>query len=603
MKQGVLSIFCIVTLILVLLVPGVYANSGQIKLLAVKELPNGEYEGSPADMYLEIIPGKGRVFIEAVPLTKLDTQLTTRIAKSIACKYTERDCSGYDFIYTIKSNSGIIGGPSAGAATAMLTIATLEGAKLSQNISVTGTINSGKAVGYVGGLKAKIIGAKDNGITKIMIPYSSRYVTEGNTTIDLYDIGKEVGIEVLEVSTLEDVITGFTGRKTKDISGDILIDENYKGIMEKLSLELCERSNEIVGKIKSFEGINNNSMRSVLLVEEAAGNLSKKADESYVAGDYYSSASYCFGANVRYRYLLLKSMNMSDEEIEELSLRTLTAINESNKNLEQKEIKTITDLQTFMVVKERLLEAEERANFAINVDNTTNRDDIEYNLAYGMERLYSARSWSEFFDIGGEEFNLNKESLRQGCLLKINEATDSLQYIELYLPGLMTGTADGLFKAQEYLKSEDYELCLFKASKSKAESDVIVDSIGIPNDRVESVVSQKIKIAGQTVSLEIEKGRFPIVGYSYYEYANSLKGYDDYSALLYAEYALELSNLDLYLEENKQNFHFILDDRGLMIFIFGLGMGLLLANLAISPRRGEKKSKKKAPLWKKKLGQ
>jgi len=114
----------LILIIVVLLIPLVSAKQGHMKLLAVKETSDG-YEGAPADLYLEIKPGTGRVFLETFPLFKIDTQISTRFAKEIACDYLSVDCDNYDFIYTITADSIIIGGPSAGASIATLTIAIL----------------------------------------------------------------------------------------------------------------------------------------------------------------------------------------------------------------------------------------------------------------------------------------------------------------------------------------------------------------------------------------------------------------------------------------------------------------------------------------------
>ena len=91
-----------------------------LKLLAVQETGNG-HQGSDADIYLEIKEGSGRVFLDTFPVTRMDTQISTRFAKEIACKHFSLNCNEYDFIYTIESKSNIIGGPSAGAAIAALT--------------------------------------------------------------------------------------------------------------------------------------------------------------------------------------------------------------------------------------------------------------------------------------------------------------------------------------------------------------------------------------------------------------------------------------------------------------------------------------------------
>ena len=130
-------IILIILISLLLILPSVSAQhpmKGHMKLLAVNEGgKNGADDtdgivqhGSIADLYLEIKPGLGSVYIDTFPLTKMDTQLSTRFAKEVACKFLNKDCTKYDFFYTIKADSSIIGGPSAGAALAMLTVALLD---------------------------------------------------------------------------------------------------------------------------------------------------------------------------------------------------------------------------------------------------------------------------------------------------------------------------------------------------------------------------------------------------------------------------------------------------------------------------------------------
>jgi len=128
-------------------------DTRHLSLLAVQEGPNGTYVGSTADLYLEIKDGSGRVFLDTSPLTKIDTQISTRYAKEIACSYFDLDCDKYDFIYTIRAQSSIIGGPSAGAAIAALTTVAVMDIDYDETVAISGTINSGGIVGQVGGLK------------------------------------------------------------------------------------------------------------------------------------------------------------------------------------------------------------------------------------------------------------------------------------------------------------------------------------------------------------------------------------------------------------------------------------------------------------------
>ncbi|MBI2575521.1 hypothetical protein HYV82_06575, partial [Candidatus Woesearchaeota archaeon] len=98
----------------------------------------------------------------------------------------------------------------------------------------------------------------------------------------------------------------------------------------------------------------------------------------------------------------------------------------------------------------------------------------------------------------------------------------------------------------------NYELCLSKAAKAKAASDVLLGSLGVEAEGVDALVARKLLAAGRVISRQASKGVFPIVGYSYYEYAKSLNDSDPYSALLYSEYAIELSNMDMYFRKSAK---------------------------------------------------
>jgi len=92
-----------------------------------------------------------------------------------------------------------------------------------------------------------------------------------------------------------------------------------------------------------------------------------------------------------------------------------------------------------------------------------------------------------------------------------------------------------------------------------------------------------------------EKGIFPVVGYSYFEYANSLKENDPFSALLYSEYALELSNLDIYFKSPASdgvNLFKKIDKRLIIVLFIGILLGIVFSKLtSIKSRKKSKKRK------------
>src|SRR3989344_5301513 len=334
MKRLIFLIF-----IAILLMPVAFAKQGHMKLLAVRETETG-YEGGIADLYLEIKPGSGRVFLETFPLTRTDTQMSTRFAKAIACDIIEKDCDDTDFFYTITADSAIIAGPSAGASIAVLTVAMLDDLKLNEDYAITGTINSGGLIGPVGGLKAKVEAAKKAGLKKAFIPAGEIIVRLDNSTIDLKNLSKELGIEIIEASTLSEAVKEFTGKEIKQRFKSIDISEEYTSTMKSVAKGLCDRSN----KLKA-ETTNLNFSLNVTAIRENAQNLTGKGKEAFERQIFYSSASYCFGANVEYSTLLVLSKNLSKDDAAKGAEKIKSEINDFRNKMEDIEKKTITDLE------------------------------------------------------------------------------------------------------------------------------------------------------------------------------------------------------------------------------------------------------------------
>ena len=560
-----------------ILTPMVLAKQGHMKLLAVRETEKG-YEGGIADLYLETQPGSGRVFLETFPLTRTDTQMSTRFAKAIACDAIDMECDDTDFFYTITADSAIIAGPSAGAAISILTVAMLKNLDLNERYAITGTINSGGLIGPVGGLKAKVEAAKKAGLKKVMIPAGELIVSVDNTTVDLKNLSRELGIEISEVSTLSEAVKEFTGRDIERVPGEIELSEEYTQTMRSLAKGLCDRSSKLSANVKY-----SNYSLNVSSIKENAKNLSTKGKESFEDQKFYSSASYCFGANVEYSTLEYLLKNLTKEQAIREAEELKGSIKEFEKKIDSQERKTITDLEAYIVVKERLSEAEKSANQALELLNSSNRTErVVRILAYASERVNSASSWAEFLGKKGKVFNLNKDVLKKSCQSKISEADERKQYVELYFPSTLDAVKDEINQAAAELEKGNYELCLSMASKAKADVDIVLGVFGVDEGQYRNIAERKLEIVKNDIARQSAKGIFPILGYSYYEYANSLKDSDIFSSLLYSEYALELGNLDIYFKEvdnNKKNLD--IDKKILGIFLAGVLVGIAAASLII----------------------
>ncbi|MFB6197885.1 MAG: hypothetical protein ABEI52_06410, partial [Halobacteriaceae archaeon] len=114
-------------------------------------------------------------------------------------------------------------------------------------------------------------------------------------------------------------------------------------------------------------------------------------------------------------------------------------------------------------------------------------------------------------------------------------------------------------------------------SLEKAESNMFLLALTTEKSKVENVVDAKLDATKQVILHQQRKGTFPILGYSYYEYANSLKDEDGSSALLFSEYALETSHLDLYFPAQSESLELPgLPWKMIGIFMLGVLVGMII---------------------------
>ncbi len=534
------------------MIPGVFAQKNTIKLLAINE---GTKQGAIVDLDLTIADGSGKVFIETYPLTQIDTQISLRIAKLNACKISGEYCMGKDFMYSLKTDSPVVAGPSAGAAMTLLTMATLENKKLNPEFIITGTINSGGVIGVVGGLNEKIKVATNKSMKKVLIPKGELNATELKKMKNYSDI------DIVEVSNIEEAFEIFTGEKI--IRQELNVNKDYINIIKGMNEEMCKRTELLKNELKDIPNKYNKTFNLGL-------NLSEKAKKFYADKKYYSSASRCFGANVYFREILFGSLNLTKNETEKQKQIIESELQKIEFELNLTKIDNLGDLEANMIVKERVDDS--RKNLK---ENSTK------GLSYALERSYGASAWLKFIGFPGKEIDESK--MRESCVVKISEVNELYNYVAMYFPYLMEETKKELNLAKNYLDSEDYILCLFKTSKSEAEINAALSTLYISDSNVKVLLQNKILAAKNEIEKQIAKGNFPILGYSYYEYADALNETDKYNALLYAEYGIELSNFDVYFPVKRPFLKF--DKKALTTLALGFAIGISLLLIRKEYRR------------------
>jgi len=577
-----------------------------LKLLAVQE-ENGTYHGTSADLLLEVRDGTGRVFLDTFPLTKMDTQISTRYAKEIACNHFHLNCEKYDFIYTIQASTSIIGGPSAGAAIAALTSVALLDLDYNKNIAITGTINSGGIIGPVGGVKQKLEAASDIGLSKVMIAKGTALQSDENSDklgglenstinkINLIDYGKDnLSLEVVEVMDLDDAVYQLTGKRLTAENVSISENEDYLQIMQGVAGKLCQRSAELNQEIIDARITLNSSQKDPILSKISS------AKNSTASEDYYSAASYCLSANILLKQTFYEENKASISSISVAFAQLEKKIQNLREKIAEEKITTISDLQTSAIVKERLNDAQEQVRIYQEGNLTLNQ---QYSLlAYAEERYNTAVVWLDFFAMDGKRFNFNQQLLSQSCEQKILESEERAEYANLALGDYgIAAIKEKIARAKSAQNKEEYELCLIKASQAKADASAIMSSIGLSDETLPDYIDAKSKAVRNIIQKNSQEGMFPILGYSYYEYAQSLREDPEqkYTVLVYLEYALEMSELSIYFPENEQNIfrQRIILSKDFSLLLEGFMSGVLVTLLFIY--LGKKRKKLSPPLSKK----
>jgi len=116
-------------------------------------------------------------------------------AAAVVRKATGQDLPNWDVHVNIVGG-GRIDGPSAGVAIYLAMISAIEGRPIRQDVAITGEVSLRGTVKAIGGVYEKIYGAKQAGMTRVVLPQENRQ-----------DVPQEVtGIEVCYAATIEEAM-------------------------------------------------------------------------------------------------------------------------------------------------------------------------------------------------------------------------------------------------------------------------------------------------------------------------------------------------------------------------------------------------------------
>lgn len=204
------------------------STSGEANIAAVSQDGIGAIGKAKA----VVTDGTGRTLVDSDPFVETDTQLSARKAREVAEESTGYSLENKDVTYSYDISGSMIGGPSAGAAMTVATIAAIENKPVDKKAAVTGTITRGGRIGRVGGILEKAEAAGEKGL-------DSFYVPEGQASITYYER------QVVEEGVAPGLLTENIEYIPREFSVDRYTERRFSMSTEEVS-DIEELSEEMV---------------------------------------------------------------------------------------------------------------------------------------------------------------------------------------------------------------------------------------------------------------------------------------------------------------------------------------------------------------------
>jgi uncharacterized protein len=206
----------------------------------------------------------------------------TWLAAFSSSRLCGRNLTDHEFLV---GTGGHIDGPSAGMLMTSTMIALLRGKTPRADTTMTGTINPDGSAGPVGGIVQKMDGASKDGIKRFGFPMGGRNHTDLRTgrTVDLFEVGKEFGLEVREIQDVFQAYEFLTGdqleRPAPVAEGEMELDGETLARLRSKSEKWRARMASGLGELgKNIQPI------------AAQADEAYKAAQNFERGDFLASA-------------------------------------------------------------------------------------------------------------------------------------------------------------------------------------------------------------------------------------------------------------------------------------------------------------------------
>jgi uncharacterized protein len=525
--------FLLLFLVFLVSLNGVHAleDGVSIPLVADRSTDGGD-EGILLGAQVIVTNGTGHVFVDTNPYTQVDLQGSARLAAMVASDVLGIDERAYDFYYIIDISSPIIGGPSAGGALTVATIAAINKWTVKPGIVMTGMINPDGSIGPVGGIPYKLEAAAAKNATIFLVPQGQGNVTIQNTTsrtngpfiinqvntetVDLVKLGKKLNVTVKEVGTIQEAVLVFTGHEinTLTFNGTILTSD-YLELLKPLAARLKNESANM------YDGTASQVPNDMFLKQ--AKEIQANANNMYDGKKYYAATSLYFNSMIdmriaQWNYGYGKAPD-KEQYLTGLANSVENQIQSSEKDLDNFKLFGVSDVGAVGAAESRITAARAKLEEAKGLNDSAEKIQ---SLAFANERARTAQWWLTLAVPTGKIIPENTLKDRAGWYL--SQAQSINTYVQALLSEssghpVVTGDTD-INLAQQEMQRGYYSGAIFDSLQITVKSSTAIGLLGVQD------ANKKIEQSASDAEAAINEARMngvePTLAVSAYEYAATM---------------------------------------------------------------------------------
>jgi len=488
-------------------------------------------------------PGEGRVFVDTYPLTQIDTQGSVRLAAEAAASLIGKDLSKVDIYAVIRSDSAVIGGPSAGGTLSVAILASLLNKTVDPKVVMTGTINPDGTIGPIGGVLQKAEAAHSVGATRFLVPRGQTVATETPTSGKIVDVAdyamKNWNLTLTQVDDLAQAAKWMIGVEITPPSGENKIDlKKYNEIMRKASEDMIQNASSLIDEAET-------ALQSASLTYGQREGLKQYLDDAIAKmkqakkfrdqEDYYLSASSAFQSKINSTYVKYSLQYFASpksstakkliESVEGEMRRALDFVNETGYT-------SVTAFECFAAGEKRAQEAYHDIDAAWQDYYRGDIPSALWQAAYVYQRADSARWWAGLSEEFPGEIETNLTILRSLAQEHIADLKYLLAYAQSFGQSgssLLKDASDILDDVQKEFDDGAYAAALLESLRSRSYVNAYLElapsiATGL-NEKLVSTLEEKVDrekgLARDAIARSREYGVNPIVAISHLESGES----------------------------------------------------------------------------------